>query len=126
MKKTIIDTDQAPKAIGPYSQAVVSENIMFTSGQLPIDPFTGKIVNGSIEERTHMVLKNIEAIAQKAGTGLDKVLKTTVYLTDINDFQAVNKIYAQYFKEPFPARSAFQVAALPLEANIEIEAIFKV
>lgn len=126
MKKTIIDTDQAPKAIGPYSQAVVSENIMFTSGQLPIDPFTGKIVNGSIEERTHMVLKNLEAIAQKAGTGLDKVLKTTVYLTDINDFQAVNKIYAQYFKEPFPARSAFQVAALPLEADIEIEAIFKV
>ncbi len=126
MKKTIIDTDQAPKAIGPYSQAVVSENIMFTSGQLPIDPFTGKIVNGSIEERTHMVLKNIEAIAQKAGTGLDKVLKTTVYLTDINDFQAVNKIYAQYFTEPFPARSAFQVAALPLEADIEIEAIFKV
>jgi len=126
MEKTIINTEQAPKAIGPYSQAVVSENLLFTSGQLPLDPSTGKIVDGSIEERTHMVLKNLQAIAKEAGTNLDKALKTTVYLTDISDFQAVNGVYAQYFNEPFPARSAFQVAALPLGANVEIEAIFKV
>lgn len=126
MEKTIVDTDKAPKAIGPYSQAVLSENLLFTSGQLPIDPAVGKIVEGSIEERTHMVLKNLQAIADKAGTSLDKVVKTTVFLTDMNDFQAVNKVYAEYFKEPFPARSAYQVAALPLGANVEIEAIFRV
>ena len=126
MEKTIIQTDKAPKAIGPYSQAVLSENLLFTSGQLPIDPAAGKIVEGSIEERTHMVLKNLQAIAEEAGTSLDKVVKTTVFLTDMNDFQAVNKVYAEYFKEPFPARSAYQVAALPLGANVEIEAIFRV
>lgn len=126
MGKTIIETDKAPKAIGPYSQAVLSENLLFTSGQLPIDPAAGKIVEGTIEERTHMVLKNLQAIAQEAGTSLDKVVKTTVFLTDMNDFQAVNKVYAEYFKEPFPARSAYQVAALPLGANVEIEAIFRV
>ena len=126
MTKNIIETDEAPKAIGPYSQAVLSENLLFTSGQLPIDPAAGKIVDGPIEERTHMVLKNIEAIARKAGTSLDNVVKTTVFLTDMGDFQAVNKVYAEYFKEPFPARSAYQVAALPLGANIEIEAIFRV
>ncbi len=126
MEKTIIETDKAPKAIGPYSQAVLSENLLFTSGQLPIDPAAGKIVEGSIEERTHMVLKNLQAIAEEAGTSLDKVVKTTVFLTDMNDFQTVNKVYAEYFKEPFPARSAYQVAALPLGANVEIEAIFRV
>ena len=126
MEKTIIQTDKAPKAIGPYSQAVLSENLLFTSGQLPIDPAAGKIVEGSIEERTHMVLQNLQAIADEAGTSLDKVVKTTVFLTDMNDFQAVNKVYAEYFKEPFPARSAYQVAALPLGANVEIEAIFRV
>ena len=126
MGKTIIKTDKAPKAIGPYSQAVLSENLMFTSGQLPIDPAAGKILEGSIEERTHMVLKNLQAIADEAGTSLDKVVKTTVFLTDMNDFQTVNKVYAEYFNEPFPARSAYQVAALPLGANVEIEAIFRV
>ena len=126
MGKTIIETDKAPKAIGPYSQAVLSENLLFTSGQLPIDPAAGKIVEGSIEERTHMVLKNLQAIAEEAGTSLDKVVKTTVFLTDMNDFQTVNKVYAEYFNEPFPARSAYQVAALPLGANVEIEAIFRV
>ena len=126
MEKTIIQTDKAPKAIGPYSQAVLSKNLLFTSGQLPIDPAAGKIVEGSIEERTHMVLQNLQAIAAEAGTSLDKVVKTTVFLTDMNDFQAVNQVYAEYFKEPFPARSAYQVAALPLGANVEIEAIFRV
>ncbi len=125
MEKTIIDTKEAPAAIGPYSQAVAFDRLLFTSGQLPIDPDAGGIIDGSIEERTHRVLKNLDAIARKAGTSLDNALKTTVYLTDINDFQAVNTIYAEYFKAPYPARSAFQVAALPLGANIEIEAVFR-
>ncbi len=125
MGKNIIDTDQAPKAIGPYSQAVVSGNLVFTSGQLPIDPAEGKIIQGTIEDRTHMVLKNLKAIAEKAGANLDNAVNTTVYLTDMQDFQAVNLVYAEYFKEPYPARSAFQVAALPLGSNIEIEAVFQ-
>ena len=114
----------APAAIGPYSQAVATEKLVFTSGQLPIDPATGKIPEGSIEQRAHLVFRNLQAIAQKAETNLDNAIKTTLYLTDINDFQAVNIIYATYFKEPFPARSAFQVAALPLGADIEMEAVF--
>lgn len=124
MSKRIIATEDAPAAIGPYSQAVATEKLVFTSGQLPIDPATGKIPEGSIEQRAHLVFRNLQAIAQKAETNLDNAIKTTLYLTDINDFQAVNTIYATYFKEPFPARSAFQVAALPLGADIEIEAVF--
>ncbi len=124
MSKRIIATKDAPAAIGPYSQAVATEKLVFTSGQLPIDPATGKIPEGSIEQRAHLVFRNLQAIAQKAETNLDNAIKTTLYLTDINDFQAVNIIYAEYFKEPFPARSAFQVAALPLGADIEMEAVF--
>ncbi len=124
-KKTIL-TDKAPAAIGPYSQGVVSNGFLFTSGQLPIDPETGKIPDGSIEEKAHIVFRNLSAIAKKAGSSLDNAVKTTVFLKDINNFQAVNGIYAMYFKEPFPARSAFQVAALPLGAEIEVEAIFQV
>jgi 2-iminobutanoate/2-iminopropanoate deaminase len=125
MPKTTIKTDHAPAAIGPYSQAVVSGNLLFTSGQLPIDPATGKIPEGSIEDKAHIVFKNLEAIAKKAGTSLDNAVKTTVFLADITNFQAVNSVYAQYFKEPYPARSAFQVAALPLGADVEVEAIFQ-
>ena len=125
MAKKTIHTDRAPAAVGPYSQAVVSGALLFTSGQLPIDPATGKIPEGDIESRAHIVFKNLEAIAAKAGTSLDNAVKTTVYLADIGTFQAVNKVYAQYFKEPYPARSAFQVAALPLGADIEVEAIFQ-
>ncbi len=125
MSKTIIATDKAPAAIGPYSQAVSTGQLLFTSGQLPIDPKTGEIPEGSIEDRAHLVFQNLTAIAEKAGVSLDKVVKTTVFLTDINDFQAVNQVYGQYFKEPFPARSAFQVAALPLGADIEVEAIIQ-
>ncbi len=123
MSKRIIFTEDAPAAIGPYSQAVAAEKFLFTSGQLPVDP-GGKIPEGPIEERAHLVFRNLEAIAQKAGTSLDNAVKTTLYLSDINDFQAVNTIYAEYFNEPFPARSAFQVAALPLGADIEMEAVF--
>ncbi len=125
MSKKTVKTDRAPAAIGPYSQAVVSGGFLFTSGQLPIDPATGKIPEGPIEEKAHIVFKNLEAIAKEAGTNLDNAVKTTVYLADIGNFQAVNTVYAQYFKEPYPARSAFQVAALPLGAEIEVEAIFQ-
>ena len=126
MSKKPIQTDHAPAAIGPYSQGVVSGGLLFTSGQLPIDPATGKIPDGSIEDKAHIVFKNLEAIASAAGTTLDNAVKTTVFLADIANFQAVNQVYAQYFKEPYPARSAFQVAALPLGADVEVEAIFKV
>ena len=125
MTKQIIKTDQAPAAIGPYNQGVITGSLLFTSGQLPIDPATGKIPDGSVEEHAHIVFKNLEAIAKEAGTNLDNAVKTTVYLADINDFAAVNQVYAQYFKEPFPARSAFQVAALPLGGDIEVEAVFQ-
>ncbi len=125
MPKQIIKTENAPGAIGPYSQAVVTGNLLFTSGQLPIDPATGKIPGGAIEDRAHLVFKNLDAIARAAGTNLANAVKTTVYLADIKDFAAVNQVYAQYFKEPFPARSAFQVAALPLGADVEVEAIFQ-
>lgn len=123
MSKTIIDTPNAPAAIGPYSQAVSAGNFLFTSGALPINPATGKMVEGSIEDRAHQVFKNLSAIAAEAGTSLDNAVKVTVYLADITDFQAVNGVYGKYFKEPFPARSAFQVAALPLGADIEVETI---
>ena len=125
MSKKTIQTDNAPAAIGPYSQGVVTGNLLFTSGQLPIDPLTGKIPEGPIEDRAHLVFKNLDAIAKEAGTNLENAVKTTVYLADITDFAAVNQVYAQYFKEPFPARSAFQVAALPLGADVEVEAVFQ-
>ncbi len=125
MSKQAIATDHAPSAIGPYSQGVVSGGLLFTSGQLPIDPATGNIPDGPIEDQAHLVFKNLEAIATAAGTTLDNAVKTTVFLADITNFQAVNQVYAHYFKEPYPARSAFQVAALPLGADLEVEAIFQ-
>ena len=126
MSKKIIKTDNAPAAIGPYSQGVVTGNLLFSSGQLPIDPATGRLIEGTIEDKAHRAFRNLSAIAQEAGTNLDKAVKTTVFLADINNFKAVNEVYAQYFKEPFPARSAFQVGALPLGADIEVEAIFEI
>ncbi len=127
MSKIVVKTDSAPAAIGPYSQGVVSTgNLLFTSGQIPIDPATGKLIEGTIEDKAHRAFKNLSAIAQAAGTTLDRAVKTTVFLADINNFKAVNSVYAQYFKEPFPARSAFQAAALPLGADIEVEAIFEI
>ncbi|MBF0235049.1 MAG: RidA family protein, partial [Desulfamplus sp.] len=111
MSKKIITTDRAPAAIGPYSQGVITGNLLFTSGQLPIDPSTGSLIDGSIEDKAHMVFKNLVAIAEQAGTNFDNAVKITVFLADISHFKAVNGVYAQYFKEPFPARSAFQVGA---------------
>jgi 2-iminobutanoate/2-iminopropanoate deaminase len=125
MTRQIIATEKAPKAIGPYSQAVAANGFLFTSGQLPIDPATGQLVTGSIEEQAHQVFKNLSAIAEQAGAGLADAVKTTVFLSDITDFKAVNAVYDQYFAEPFPARSAFQVGALPMNAGIEVEAVFQ-
>jgi 2-iminobutanoate/2-iminopropanoate deaminase len=122
-EKKVIESSDAPGAVGPYSQAIQVANLLFTSGQLPIDPTTGKIPEGPIAVRAHQAIKNLSAIVIEAGASLEDVVKTTVFLTDIADFQEVNAIYAEYFKSPHPARSAFQVAALPLGADIEIEAI---
>lgn len=125
-KKRAIETNAAPSAIGPYSQAIMVGDLVFTSGQLPINPATGKITEGTITDQTHQALKNLSAVILGAGGTLDDVVKTTVYLQNISDFQEVNSVYAEYFRTPFPARSAFQVVALPLGAGIEIEAIVSI
>ncbi len=121
-----IASDKAPKAVGPYSQALRQGNLIFASGQLPIDPATGKMVEGSIQDKARQCLVNLAAVAQAGGASLRQAVKVTVFLTDMADFAAVNEVYAQHFAEPFPARSAIQVAGLPLGAPIEIEAIFSV
>jgi len=123
MKKLPIYTEQAPKPVGPYSQAVEVGSFVFVSGQIPIDPTTGQMAGDDIESQTHQVLKNIKNILEKAGLSLHNVVKTTVLLANMNDFQKMNEIYATYFEEPFPARAAYQVAKLPLGAKIEIECI---
>lgn len=120
-----ISTDKAPKAIGPYSQAVQQtvESLAFVSGQLPIDPSTGNFAEGGIRELTRQSILNMESILVKAGTDLSHVLKTTVFLADMADFAAMNEVYSQFFKEPFPARSAVAVKTLPKGALVEIECI---
>ena len=123
MKRTPIHTDKAPAAVGPYSQAIATGSLLFTSGTLPIDPQTGKIPEGTIEEHAHLVFRNLSALAEAGGTSLAKAVKVTVFLADITNFARVNGVYTQYFSEPFPARSAVQVAALPLGAPLEVEAI---
>jgi len=123
MTRNPIQTDKAPKAIGPYSQAIATETLLFTSGTIPIDPQTGTIPEGDIEDHAHLVFRNLSALAEAGGTSLAKAVKVTVFLTDLSNFAVVNGVYAQYFSEPYPARSAVQVAALPLGAAIEVEAI---
>lgn len=121
---TRIETDKAPAAIGPYSQAVRAGNLIFVSGQIPIDPAVGSIVDGGISEQVHQVFRNISAILREAGTDLSSVVKTTVFLADMNDFQTVNSIYAEYMTgEILPARSAVQAARLPKDVRIEVELI---
>lgn len=120
MKKTIT-TQKAPAAIGPYSQGMQTENFAFTSGQLPIDMTTGNFPDG-IEAQTKQSLENVKAVLEAAGSGMDKVIKTTVLLNDINDFDKMNEIYAAYFVGDCPARSCFEVACLPKHALVEIEA----
>lgn len=123
MNKKIYHTDKAPAALGPYSQAVSAGNVLFISGQLPIDPATGKLVDGDIGARTHQIIANIKAIAESAGASLENVVKSTVFLTDLSDFQTMNAAYATHFTSAHPARSTIQVAALPMGSNIEIETI---
>ena len=119
--REVIHTDKAPKAVGPYSQAIKTGNLVFTSGQVAINPRSGKLVDGGIDQQTRQVMDNLAAVLAAAGSGLDRVVKATVFLADIDDFSAFNAVYATYFAETPPARSAFQVAALPLGARVEIE-----
>ncbi len=123
MTKTVIFTAQAPAAIGPYSQAISTDNLLFISGQLPINPADGKMVTGDIGLKTHQILNNAREIAREAGADLSNIVKTTIFLTDLADFQTVNGAYGEHFQEAPPARSTVQVAALPLGSNIEIEFI---
>jgi len=122
MRKVIIP-DDAPKAIGPYSAAIETDFFVFTSGQLGLDPKTGELVPGGIEAETHQAIHNLKQVLRSAGLELQSVVKTTVFLKDIHEFSNMNKIYAEYFKDQPPARSAFEVAELPKNARIEIEAI---
>lgn len=119
----IISTENAPGAIGPYSQAVKTENMVFCSGQIPIDVATGEFVSDDVAEQTRQVLKNLTAVLEAAGTDLNKVVKTTVFLADMNDFAAMNEIYAEFFSENKPARATVQAAGLPKNARVEIDCI---
>jgi 2-iminobutanoate/2-iminopropanoate deaminase len=121
--KKIISTNEAPTAIGPYSQAVHSGRLLFCSGQIPLDPKSGQIVSGDIAAQTRRVLDNIAAVLRAERLTFDNVVKTTIFLTDLGDFQTVNEIYGSYFKQGPPARSTVQVSALPKGANVEIEVI---
>ena len=123
MEKETISTKDAPQAIGPYSQAVRFNNLIFVSGQIPIKPETGKILKGNIKEQTRLILKNLSTILAAGGSSLDNVLRTTIFLTDLENYPVVNKTYAQYFNDLPPARSTVQVAKLPMDAQIEIDAI---
>jgi len=122
MRKVII-SEKAPKAIGPYSAAIETETYIFTSGQLGLDPVSGELVQGGIEAETHQAIENLIEVLKSSGSDLYSIVKTTVFLKDIGEFPLMNKIYAEYFTNEPPARSAFQVAALPKNACIEIEAI---
>ena len=121
--KEIISTSNAPAAIGPYSQAVKAGNLLFISGQVPLDPATGAVVEGDITVQTRRVLDNVKAILTEAGADFSNVVKTTVFLRDMNDFVPMNRVYAEYYPENCPARSAVQVARLPKDVSVEIETI---
>jgi 2-iminobutanoate/2-iminopropanoate deaminase len=121
--REIIETKEAPAPIGPYSQAVRANGFIFVSGQIPVLPETGVVVEGGVVEQTHQVLKNLRAILEGAGTRLDNVVKTTVYLMNLDDFSEFNRVYGEYFAEAKPARATVQVARLPKEVLVEVEAI---
>ncbi|MBP7460277.1 MAG: RidA family protein [Candidatus Delongbacteria bacterium] len=123
MSKKVIATEKAPKAIGPYSQGIMVNGFLYTSGQVPLDPQTGKLVEGDIQVQAKRSLDNLKAIIEAAGYTMEDIVKTTVFLKDIANFKAVNEVYAGYFSANPPARSAIQVAALPLNAELEIEAV---
>lgn len=121
--KEIISTENAPGAIGPYSQAVKAGNMIFCSGQIPIDPKTGEFVSDDVAEQTEQVLQNLNAVLEAAGSSLNNVVKTTVFLADMNDFVAMNEVYARFFSENKPARATVQAARLPKDARVEIDCI---
>jgi 2-iminobutanoate/2-iminopropanoate deaminase len=121
--KQIIQTDQAPQAIGPYSQAIKARGVVYASGQIPIDPATGQFVSGGITEQTEQVMKNVAAVLEAAGSGLDRIVKTTVFLADMEEFAAMNDVYAKFFSSEPPARATVQAAGLPRNARVEIEVI---
>jgi 2-iminobutanoate/2-iminopropanoate deaminase len=121
--REIIKTEGAPAAIGPYSQAVRAGGFIFCSGQIPTDPVTGVFIAGGIAEQTEQVMRNLTAVLEAAGSGLDRIVKTTVFLADMNDFAAMNEVYGRYFQENPPARATVQAARLPRDARVEIEAI---
>ena len=122
-QRTIISTPKAPAAIGPYSQAVQLGNLIYTAGQIPLVPETGKLIEGGIEEQTRQVMKNLSNILEAAGSNLAHIVKTTIFVTNLGDFAAMNQVYGSFFAAEPPARSTVQVAALPLGANIEIEVV---
>lgn len=121
--KEIISTKNAPAAVGAYSQAIGFKDLVYTSGQVPIDPATGKLVEGDIKAQTEMCMKNIQAILEEAGLTMDNVIKVTIFMTDMNNFADINSVYKSFFPGTFPARSAIAVRALPVGAQVEIEAI---
>ena len=123
MTKEIISTKNAPQAIGPYSQAVKAGNLMFISGQIPLDPKTGDLVSQSIEDQAKQVLENVKSICEAAGCSLDDIIKISIFLTDLSNFAVVNDMMKEYFSEPYPARATVEVSGLPLGVNVEIEAI---
>ena len=123
MSKEIISTENAPQAIGPYSQAVKAGGLMFISGQIPINPETGDLVSGSIEDEANQVLQNIKSICEAAGHGMEDIVKITIFLTDLGNFATVNDVMKKHFSEPYPARATVEISGLPLGVNVEIEAI---
>jgi 2-iminobutanoate/2-iminopropanoate deaminase len=123
MQKDIISTSKAPQAIGPYSQAVRFDNLLFISGQIPLEPESGEILKGDIKAQTKQILENLKGVLTAGGSSLDNVLRTTIFLTDLEDYADVNEMYAQFFEKSMPARSTVQVSRLPMEVRIEIDAI---
>jgi 2-iminobutanoate/2-iminopropanoate deaminase len=123
MSKEIISTENAPQAIGPYSQAVKAGGLMFISGQIPLNPETGDLVSGSIEDEANQVLQNIKSICEAAGYGMEDIVKITIFLTDLGNFATVNEVMKKHFSEPYPARATVEISGLPLGVSVEIEAI---
>lgn len=121
--RTVVATERAPKAIGPYSQAIVHDGLAFLSGQIPLDPATGHVVEGGVAAQTERVLENIRGLLEACGASLESVLKTTVFIKDMTEFQAMNEVYARYFAENPPARSTVEAARLPRDVRVEIECI---
>lgn len=123
MNKEVIHTDNAPKAVGPYSQAIMAGNTLFCSGQIAIDPKNNEVLKVSVKEQTHQVMKNIDAVLKQAGLSYGHIVKSTIFVTDMNDFATVNEVYSSYLQAPYPARSTVGVAALPKGVNVEIEVV---